>query len=201
MRRYPTSSKTTGKPIIYLKPLRLLNAQPQEKILDVGCGGGALGVYMKHPKLYGLDINKEFINYLKMENKQYYKQALVGDIKNIPFEDNFFDKSICLNCIYLLNNWQKAIMEIIRVTKGNIVITFLNMPLAKFRRRLRGLSTTIKITRNNFIRFIKINYSQYKIKETFVSSKLNKLRGRYFCAIHIFLLTKNEKRSKKTTGR
>ena len=95
------------------------------KVLDVGCGPGH---YLR--SLRRLDEN---IDYTGMDITEYYiKQAkkafanvpfYLGDIYNIPFDDNSFDIVLCSNVLLHLPPFpKKAISELLRVSSKYTVI-------------------------------------------------------------------------------
>jgi ubiquinone/menaquinone biosynthesis C-methylase UbiE len=96
------------------------------KVLDVGCAKGFMvydlmrlipGIQVK-----GLDISNYAIKNCKEEVKEH---LMVGDAKNLPFEDNEFDVVISINSIHNLDieNCGKSLREIERVSKKNSFIT------------------------------------------------------------------------------
>jgi len=95
-------------------------------ILDVGCGKGFM-VYdflsqLPGLDIKGLDISEYAINNCKNEVKD---NLIVGDAKELPFEDNSFDLVISIVSIHNLDldGCGKALKEINRVSKKNGFIT------------------------------------------------------------------------------
>ncbi len=106
-----------------------------DKILDIGCGGGHY--------LRSLDkiLNKDF-RYEGIDQTEYYieraREAFslavnengyrtetcfkVGDIFNIPVEDNNAEIVICNNVLLHLPSIEKPLAELIRVSKKHIII-------------------------------------------------------------------------------
>lgn len=115
-----------------------------ENILDVGCGRGLLLIkaakQLTTGKVYGLDLwvqadqafnSKEAtLQNVKHENVQDKIEIHTGDMQNIPFLDSSMDvviSSWAIHNIYNLNNREKALAEIIRVTKPNGQIAILDI--------------------------------------------------------------------------
>jgi SAM-dependent methyltransferase len=93
------------------------------KILEVGCGTGANLWYISREgfQAYGMDGSEIAIGMAKsrMSKEQLSINVEVGDILNLPYQDNFFDAVIDNECVYCNNfeNSIKIIAEIHRVLK------------------------------------------------------------------------------------
>ena len=99
------------------KILSIINPKSQ-KLIDVGCGNGYLIKKITNVKnKYGCDVFDEkdfkFSKYFK-----YSKQ----DIKNINFENQFFDTVICCHTIEHIPDINKAINELKRIAKKELII-------------------------------------------------------------------------------
>lgn len=102
----------------------ILRILPEGRIecLDIGCGYGRVALEIAERKkvfVYGVDISKVFVN---LFNKKLGKRgmAVVGELTNLPFEDNKFDCVICIaTMMYLkeIKEQRKAISEMLRVVK------------------------------------------------------------------------------------
>tara|TARA_B100001063_G_C16769584_1_gene560777 strand:- start:1043 stop:1720 length:678 start_codon:yes stop_codon:yes gene_type:complete len=102
------------------------NLNSKSKVLDVGCAKGFMlydliklipGIQVK-----GLDIS----NYaIKNSMEDVKKNLIVGNAKNLPFENNEFDVVISINSIHNLDieDCGKSLREIERVSKKNSFIT------------------------------------------------------------------------------
>ena len=99
-----------------------------DNILDVGCG---CGHYLKSL----LTESKTTFNYTGVDATKYYielaKKAwsdqkntnfFIGDIFDLPFEDNSFDIVYCCNVFLHLPSVYKPLQELTRVTKKLVVI-------------------------------------------------------------------------------
>lgn len=92
------------------------------KILDIGCGPGEFARELeKIGNYYGLDKSETAVNYCK----EKISSVKVGDILNIPYEDNYFDVVLALDVLEHVEDDERALMELRRVVnKNGIVIIF-----------------------------------------------------------------------------
>ena len=95
-------------------------------ILDIGCGKGFMIYdflkYLPEINIKGIDISEYAIKNCKEEVKD---NLIIGDAKNLPFDDNSFDLIISIVSIHNLgiNDCSKSLSEINRVSKKNSFIT------------------------------------------------------------------------------
>ncbi|MBN4049723.1 class I SAM-dependent methyltransferase, partial [Bacteroidales bacterium AH-315-N07] len=96
----------------------ILNNLDQEAktVLDVGCGNGYLikRIAEKGYECSGCDLKDDF-NHTEFN---FYK----GAIESLPFEDNQFDIVTCCHLIEHLRDLNKAISELKRITKKQLII-------------------------------------------------------------------------------
>jgi ubiquinone/menaquinone biosynthesis C-methylase UbiE len=107
--------KEQVKKIKIIKPFIKTNSK--SLILDVGCGTGIASKDLLGIK-YGIDNSKELLK--KADLKQF-----LGEAENLPFQNNMFDLVISLTAIHNFTDPEKAILEMNRVAKNQIVITVL----------------------------------------------------------------------------
>jgi len=103
----------------YPKVLKRISLSKNEKILDVGCGVGKLSRYLKGFNLYGCDITESFV---KQAKKEFYREVKIADVYNLPYKDDEFDKIICLGVFEYVQDTEKAMKELLRVCKGEIIV-------------------------------------------------------------------------------
>lgn len=103
--------------------LKHLNIQPNDIILDIGCGGGINIKRMadKAKKVYGIDYSQESVKVSKQVNKNYIKEEKVeilnGNVSNLPFEDNTFDIITAFETVYFWPDLEENFKEVKRVLK------------------------------------------------------------------------------------
>ncbi len=141
----------------YSKTLTRVDLQKGSKILDLGCGTGALLKILEDrfpsSELTGIDLTEEMLAVAKQKLSDNV-ELLLGSATNLPFDSKSFDWVIMSNVIGHLSDKKTALKEAHRVLKnpGKIVITdwtrdFQTMNLAHFYTKL-------------------INYSQYRSLRT-----------------------------------
>lgn len=89
--------------------LKLLPSQlTLEKVLDVGCGVGVTGQYLKNQmqvkEIVGIELNAEAAN----QARAVLDQVIIGDIQQIelPFGPDYFDCIICADVLeHLFDPW------------------------------------------------------------------------------------------------
>lgn len=113
--------------------MRLLNLQPDDAFLDVGCASGhqVFTAGEKAARAVGVDVGEPFIELAKEHAKQIGSkntEFFLTDGKTLPFPDNTFDKTLCSEVIEHLIDPSAVISEIYRVLKpgGTAVFTVPN---------------------------------------------------------------------------
>lgn len=104
------------------------------KVLDLGCGTGALIAQVisedSHRLVTGIDISEKMIEVArqKLGNKA---TLVVGDSEILPFDDQTFDVVYCNDSFHHYPNPQKVIAEVARVLKdgGGFIIGDTYLPI------------------------------------------------------------------------
>jgi ubiquinone/menaquinone biosynthesis C-methylase UbiE len=115
-----------------------LALKSEDRLLDVGCGAGLFEIAYTHwlKEIYGVDYSEEMVEVAK-KNTEKYDNIIIeqADIRNLPFEDEFFDKVLVNSVIQYLNNLneiEKAFEELRRVTKaGGQILVSMNLDANK----------------------------------------------------------------------
>ena len=110
----------------YIAPLRkiLQEFQKSDSVLDVGCGDGRITSFIAQRvkdvrgidnQEYPLKMARLIFDELKIDNVKFS----TGDIRNLNFKNEYFDKVCCFDVIehIPLSDVQKAIFEMQRVLK------------------------------------------------------------------------------------
>lgn len=89
------------------------NENKKYKILDVGCGAGAMLKYFEKNDIYGIDPSKKYIKIIRkaIPNGEYINEDAL-EIKK--FQDNFFDFIICYSTTqyFMDKNYFKYFIEL-----------------------------------------------------------------------------------------
>lgn len=99
-----------------------LSSLNYEKILDLGCGTGAvlklITDKIKYAHAYGLDISE---NMLKQAEQKLNDKAMLtlGDAEHLPFENDFFDVVYCNDSFHHYPSPDAALSEVQQVLKQN----------------------------------------------------------------------------------
>jgi ubiquinone/menaquinone biosynthesis C-methylase UbiE len=110
--------------MVVLKELELMRLKPNMKVLDAGCGTGAItrkiAQIISPGEAYGLDIDPFFIeNAKKIAELANVKNIRfdTGNIDDLSFEDGLFDKTYCRFVLMHVNDPAHTVKELSRVTK------------------------------------------------------------------------------------
>jgi len=107
--------------------LKMLKPLKGEAVLDIGCGTGhgllslldaGLQVTGIEPSSYMIEIASKILN-----NRADIHQCAAEEL---PFDDNSFNYSCIINTLEFVNNPQKALEEVFRVTKDRVFIGISN---------------------------------------------------------------------------
>lgn len=109
--------------------IRRITNKEINRIADIGCGDGHLiQTIIKErnnvSEIYGIDMSKIRLNRVKSISKKI--KIVKADVTHLPFEDNFFDVVICSEVLEHVKNYEKAIKELLRVTKNQLIMTVPN---------------------------------------------------------------------------
>lgn len=123
--------KTLVKEVERLRP---------KAVLDVGCGEGfTLNRFRKAnigKDLIGVDTSQRAI---ELGRKQFpHLNLKEGSAYKLPFKDNTFDLVLCLEVLEHLENPEKALEELCRVSKKYCIISVPNEPWFRFANFIRG---------------------------------------------------------------
>lgn len=105
---------------ITLPVLEMMRIVPTDNLLDVGCGAGWLSRILAkgvpEGRVVGMDISDEMIHHARRSSVDFANLVfVVGEVNEIPWEANFFNKAISVESSYYWPDPAKGIREIYRV--------------------------------------------------------------------------------------
>lgn len=114
-------------PTYFGRVKKYLDPQPQEKILEIGCGRGYTTKKVQRiaPQTFGIDLNSKAIQSGVAQNLQ------TMNAETLEFPDNTFDKIYAFHTIEHIPNIAKALGEMVRVLKpgGKIMLVYPAEPI------------------------------------------------------------------------
>lgn len=102
-----------------------MNDIPKGSLLDIGCGAGhhSKDLAQRGYNVTGIDISpnglRQAVKIRDINNLSI--DFILGDIENIPFDDNVFDIAFCSLILHHFPKREKLLREIARVTKKYFV--------------------------------------------------------------------------------
>jgi ubiquinone/menaquinone biosynthesis C-methylase UbiE len=109
---------------------RLVAPSYGDRIFDAGCGTGIFTVdFLKAGAIItGLDISRGMLLNAVTVLKKLPFFAVQGDMFQLPFRDNQFDKTVSITALEFIEDARTAVNELFRITRpgGIIVVATLN---------------------------------------------------------------------------
>jgi SAM-dependent methyltransferase len=107
---------------ITLPVLERMDLRPTENVLDVGCGSGWLtrrvAGMVPDGRVVGMDISDEMIRLARRQSLANQNILyLVGEVGEIPWEPNFFDRAISVESAYYWPDPAAGVKEVHRVLR------------------------------------------------------------------------------------
>ena len=97
-----------------------------DAILDVGSGTGALSAALADAfpsvRVTGVDPSRAYVGYAQGQSPDDRLQFVVGDAQALEFPDATFDKALSLLCLNFVAAPERAVREMIRVTRRGGVV-------------------------------------------------------------------------------
>lgn len=104
--------------------IRKLNARPEHRILDAGCGNGNILSQLKNGERHGIDLSP-FMAGKAQERLAGAAKVIQGDAEHLPYPDAHFDRVIASSLFSHVLHPETVVSELKRVLKpdGRIVIS------------------------------------------------------------------------------
>ncbi len=120
LRRF-TARRQAGYLLPYLRP--------GLRVLDFGCGPGTISVGLARAvapgEMHGIDMEESQIDLARsLAGASGQTNAIfhVGDVTDLPFEDNYFDVAHCHNVLMHVPDTEAVLAEVMRVLKPGGII-------------------------------------------------------------------------------
>ena len=100
--------------------------EPQDRVLDLGCGRGELLDYLVHTKrvrALGVDLDFAKITACVQRGVSAYQGDMTAFMRSFP--DRHFDRVICSRTVHELNDPAEVILEALRVSRA-VTVGFVN---------------------------------------------------------------------------
>ena len=137
---------------IYPRILQIANLGPNKKILDAGCGEGLLMECFNGKNVFGIDLNPDNVEEARRKS---YQKVIIGNLKNLPYKNKEFDETICIETIQFIGEPEKAFRELLRITKGKIILTSPNHNFSSIRSLFKfGRLGFIQLLQNRQVFFV-----------------------------------------------
>src|SRR5262245_28261676 len=98
----------------FVVAMRLLQPGPEDRILDLGAGGGWCSALLQrlNRRSVAVDIAHEMLAVSRERTTAAPLAAVAGDLERLPFADGSFDKAVCLSAIHHIPDMAAALAEI-----------------------------------------------------------------------------------------
>ncbi len=104
--------------------LALCHVEDAREVLDVGCGIGVGPVHVARTygcRVVGIDISERMVEWSRRRAREARLEGLIqlriGDVLDLPFESDRFDVTMCESVLAFVADKERAIAEMVRVTK------------------------------------------------------------------------------------
>ena len=124
----------------------MVDAQANDRILEVGCGGGHVLRMFPQSDLTGVDVSGEMIRKAQTNLKGLHVTLLKGELDQLDLPGHAFDKIICTEVLEHVVDPESVLTQIQRLLKpgGRAVVTFPNDPLVhKIKHIIRRSGLTV----------------------------------------------------------
>ena len=106
---------------------RQVDEAPGASVIDVGCGTGWFSRRFADAgfSVTGVDIDAASVEFARSRSNEK-TSFCVGDARQLAFPDRSFDYAISVAALCFVDDWQRALREIVRVARCGWAVGFLN---------------------------------------------------------------------------
>ncbi len=153
-------------------------AKPNDRILEVGCGGGHVLRMFPQCDLTGIDVSGEMLRKAARNLHGCRHQLLKGELRDLDLPDAAFDIVICSEVLEHAVDPKAILSEIRRLVRpgGRVIVTFPNDHLVN---RLKAVVRHTKLTILPPFRRISWGGDQYHL-HVWTVPEMSELLSRYF---------------------
>jgi ubiquinone/menaquinone biosynthesis C-methylase UbiE len=144
-RQHRATLQPGGRLYEWKRRLALQWVNAQDVVLDAGCGNGLFTIPLSaHARMvYGVDFTEELLNDLKANLPTCQPanlQLVQGDLRRLPFSDEFFDSIVCYSTLYYVRELDRVLREFHRTLKrgGRAIFDLGNVNSLEARHSLRS---------------------------------------------------------------
>jgi len=98
-----------------------------DRVLDVGCGTGSLTFTLPEianiADVTGIDLTEPFLEFARARNTDPRISFQSADARNLPFEDNSFDRAFSMLVLQYIPDAPRAVAEMRRVVRAQGTVT------------------------------------------------------------------------------
>lgn len=104
--------------------IRRLDARPEHRVLDVGCGTGHILALLPCKERHGVDLSSRMVQHAQGQLGNAAK-IIQGDAERLPYEDASFDRVVASSLFSHVLHPETVVAEIKRVTRpgGRVVVS------------------------------------------------------------------------------
>jgi len=107
-----------------------LSPEPEDRVLDAGCGTGifTIDILSSGAQVVGIDISRPMLKYSINKTVNHPFSAVQGNMLRLPFHDDYFNKAVSITALEFIMDASNAVEELFRVTRpgGCVVVATLN---------------------------------------------------------------------------